>query len=156
MLVQIQSCVVASRPYPEPRADDLAQTSASANSRILIVNEDMRSADSLKCTLQGLGYTATFTAYSARRALATVAEFAPAMVILDLELPDMTGYQLARRFRSHLQRFVRQVPLLAIAEPLVSIDRERTLAAGFIGCLAKPVAQSELCSMLRRLRGPFM
>jgi len=116
----------------------------------------MRSADSLKCTLQELGYTATFTAYSARRALAAVAEFSPAMVILDLELPDMTGYQLARRFRSHLQRYVRQLPLLAIAECPVSIDAERTRAAGFIGCLAKPVAQLELHSMLRRLRGPFM
>jgi CheY-like chemotaxis protein len=154
--VQIQSCLVAPQPSFEPRADDLAQTSASGNSRILIVNEDMRSADSLKCTLQELGYTATFTAYSARRALASVADFSPVMVILDLELPDMTGYQLARRFRSHLQRSVRQVPLLAIAEPLMSIDPERTRAAGFIGCLAKPVVQSELCTMLRRLRDPFM
>ena len=113
--MQIQSCVVAWQPSLEPRADDLAQSPAPGNSRILIVNEDMRSADSLKYTLQELGYTATFTAYSARRALAAVAEFSPAMVILDLELPDMTGYQLARRFRSHLQRYVRQLLLLAIA-----------------------------------------
>jgi CheY-like chemotaxis protein len=154
--VQIQSGIAASQLWLEPRADELAQTSPSGNSRILIVNEDMRSADSLKCTLQELGYTATFTAYSARRALATVADFSPVMVILDLELPDMTGYQLARRFRSHLQLSVRQVPLLAIAEPRVSIDAERTRAAGFIGCLAKPVVQSELCRMLRRLRDPFM
>ena len=154
--MQIQSCVAAWRPSLEPRPDDLAQTPAPGNSRILIVNEDMRSADSLKCTLQELGYTATFTAYSARRALAAVAEFSPAIVILDLELPDMTGYQLARRFRSHLQRYVRQLPLLAIAECPVSIDAERTRAAGFIGCLAKPVAQLELNRMLRRLRGPFM
>lgn len=154
--MQIQSSVAAWRPSLEPQADDLAQEPVAGNSRILIVNEDMRSADSLKWTLQELGYMATFTAYSARRALATVAEFSPAIVILDLELPDMTGYQLARRFRSHLQRSVRQVPLLAIAEPLVSVDLERTRAAGFIGCLAKPVAQLELCSMLRRLRGQSM
>jgi CheY-like chemotaxis protein len=154
--VRIQSSVVAWQPSFEPWADDLAQAPSPGNPRILIVNEDMRSADSLKCTLQELGYTATLTAYSARRALAAVAEFSPAVVILDLELPDMTGYQLARRFRSHLQRSVRQVPLLAIAEGLVSIDAERTRAAGFIGCLAKPVAQVELCSMLRRLRGQSM
>jgi CheY-like chemotaxis protein len=151
--VQIQSSVAAWRPSLEPRADDLAQAPVAGNSRILIVNEDMRSADSLKCTLQDLGYSATFTAYSARRALTAVAEFSPAIVILDLELPDMTGYQLARRFRSHLQRFVRQVPLLAIAEHLVSVDAERTRAAGFIGCLAKPVAPLELHGMLRRWRG---
>ena len=133
--MRIQSSVAAWRPSLEPQFDDLAQAPAPGNSRILIVNEDMRSADSLKCTLQELGYTATFTAYSARRALATVAEFSPAIVILDLELPDMTGYQLARRFCSHLQRYVRQVPLLAIAEPRESIDHERTRAAAFVGRL---------------------
>ena len=154
--MQIQSCVAAWRPSLEPRTDDLAQTPAPGNSRVLIVNEDMRSADSLKYTLQELGFMATFTAYSARRALAAVAEFSPAIVIVDLELPDMTGYQLAGRFRSHLQRSVRQLPLLAIAECPVSIDPERSRAAGFIGCLAKPAAQLEVHSMLRRLRGPFM
>ena len=43
--------------------------------RILIVNEDMRCADSLKRTLQGLGYSTTFTAYSARRALVAAVTF---------------------------------------------------------------------------------
>jgi PleD family two-component response regulator len=45
--------------------------------KILIVNEDMRCADSLKRTLQGLGYSTTFTAYTAQRALAAVADFSP-------------------------------------------------------------------------------
>ena len=63
---------------------------APANFRILIVNEDMRSADTLKHTLHDLGYFATFTAYSARRALMAVVDFSPAVVLVDLELPDMT------------------------------------------------------------------
>lgn len=119
--------------------------------RILIVNEDMRSADSLKRTLQDLGHSTTFTAYSARRALAAAADFFPAVVILDLELPDMTGYQLAHKLRSHLKSSVRRVPLLAIAERHVSNNLELTRAAGFIGCLTKPVLPIELHSMLRRL-----
>ena len=121
------------------------------NLRILIVNEDMRSADSLKYTLQELGYSTTFTAYSARRALTAAADFSPAVVILDLELPDMTGYQLAHKLRSHLKSSVRRVPLLAIAERHVSGNLELTRAAGFIGCLTKPVLPMELRSMLRRL-----
>src|SRR4051812_28110490 len=95
---------------------------APCNLRILIVNEDMRSADSLKRTLQELGYLTTFTAYSARRALVAAADFSPAVAIVDLELPDMTGYQLANKLRSHLKRYVRQVPLLAIAESHVLGD----------------------------------
>ena len=123
-----------------------------ANLRILIVNEDMRSADSLKSTLHDLGYFTTFTAYSARRALVAAGDFAPAVVLLDLELPDMTGYQLARKLRSHLCGGVRRIPLLAIAERLMPDDAALTHAAGFMGCLTKPVAPLDLDRLLRKLR----
>jgi CheY-like chemotaxis protein len=123
-----------------------------ANLRILIVNEDMRCADSLKRTLHDLGYFTTFTAYSARRALVAAADFSPAIALLDLELPDMTGYQLAQKLRSHLQGCVRRMPLLAIAERLVFGDSELTRAAGFMGCLTKPVLSLELKKMLQKLQ----
>jgi CheY-like chemotaxis protein len=126
---------------------------ATDHLRILIVNEDMRCADSLKRTLQELGYSTTFTAYSARRALEAAADFSPAVALVDLELPDMTGYQLAHKLRSHLNRYVRQVPLLAIAESDVIGNLELTCAAGFIGCLTKPVRPLELRSVLRKLQG---
>lgn len=127
-------------------------TLAPANLRILIVNEDMSCADSLKRTLQELGYSTTFTAYSARRALVAAADFSPAIALVDLELPDMTGYQLAHKLGSHLKRCVRQVPLLAIAESHVFGNLELTRAAGFIGCLTKPVRPLELKSVLRNLQ----
>ena len=129
-----------------------AVASAPANLRILIVNEDMRCADLLKRTLHELGYFTTWTAYSARRALVAAVDFSPAVALLDLELPDMTGYQLAQKLRSHLRGHVRQLPLLAIAERFVSGDFERTLAAGFIGCLAKPVLPMALNRVLRKLQ----
>ncbi len=50
---------------------------APADLRILIVNEDMRSGDSLKRTLQEMGYSTTLTAYSAKRALVAAADFSP-------------------------------------------------------------------------------
>jgi DNA-binding response OmpR family regulator len=120
--------------------------------RILIVNEDMRCADSLKFTLQELGYSTVFTAYSGRRALVAAADFSPAIALVDLELPDMTVYQLAHKLRSHLKRYVRQVPLLAIAERRVFANPELTCAAGFLGCLTKPVIPAELNSVLRKLQ----
>lgn len=132
---------------PEPAAE-----LAPSNFRILIVNEDMRSADTLKRTLHDLGYLTTFTAYSARRALVAAVEFSPAVALLDLELPDMTGYQLAHRFRSHLSKSVRQVPLLAVAELSLHGDAELTRAAGFVGCLAKPVPSPALNVLLNKLQ----
>jgi two-component system sensor histidine kinase EvgS len=125
---------------------------APANLRILIVNECMHSAGVLKSTLHDLGYFTTFTAYSGRRALTAAADFYPAVSILDLELPDMTGYQLAQRLRSHLERHIRQMPLLAIAERPRFGNFELTRAAGFIGCLSKPVLPVELNSILRKLQ----
>jgi len=112
----------------------------------------MRSADSLKSTLRDLGYLSTFTAYSARRALAAVVDFAPAVALLDLELPDMTGYQLANKFRAHLSDVVRSLPLLAIAEQPRFGNSELTRAAGFIGCLSKPVQRGALNALLDRLQ----
>jgi len=149
--VQIHSVAIAGRRPLEAYDDVPAAALGPRNLRILIVNEDMRSADSLKRTLQDLGYATTFTAYSARRALVAAADFFPAVVILDLELPDMTGYQLARKLRSHLKSSVRRVPLLAIAERHISGNLELTRDAGFIGCLTKPVLPMELHTMLRRL-----
>lgn len=129
---------------------------APSNFRILIVNEDMRSADTLKRTLHDLGYFTTFTAYSARRALVAAVEFSPAVALLDLELPDMNGYQLAHRFRSHGEKAVRQVPLLAIAELTTYGDDQLTRAAGFLGCLAKPVSPAALNALLNKLQaGPW-
>jgi CheY-like chemotaxis protein len=138
--------------YPMDAGAELAPELAPSNFKILIVNEDMRSADTLKGTLRDLGYFTTFTAYSARRALVAAVDFSPAVALLDLELPDMTGYQLLHRFRSHLSKDVRQVPLLAIAELPAFGNIELARAAGFIGCLAKPVPPAALNELLRNLQ----
>lgn len=152
--MQIHSAALANRSLLSMPHEDLAQLSlAPADLRILIVNEDMRSADSLKCTLGELGYHTTLTAYSAKRALAVMADFSPSVALLDLELPDMTGFQLAHKLQSHLLRCIRRVPLLAIAERLVFANTELARAAGFVGCLTKPVRRIELNRALRGLQG---
>ena len=150
--MQIHSQVLLRCPLPLEQGPEPASELSPSNFRILIVNEDMRSADSLKRTLHDLGYYTTFTAYSARRALVAVENFSPAVALLDLELPDMTGYQLAHRFRSHLSKGVRRVPLLAIAELPRFGNEELTRAAGFMGCLAKPVPPMALNALLNTLQ----
>jgi CheY-like chemotaxis protein len=150
--MQIHSRAMLRWHFPLPELAEQAAEIAPSNFRVLIVNEDMRSADSLKRTLHDLGYFTTFTAYSARRALVAAVDFLPAVALLDLELPDMTGYQLAHRFQSHLSRDVRKVPLLAIAELPGLGNAERARAAGFIGCLDKPVPPGALEDLLRKLQ----
>ena len=137
-----------------PYDDDerLVSSPAPSNFRVLIVNEDMRNADSLKRTLNDLGYFATRTAYSAGRALSVAKDFAPSVALVDLVLPDMTGYQLAKRLRSHLCIGVRKVPLLAIAEYPLYGTAELTRAAGFMGWRPKPVEPLALNLLLSRLQ----
>lgn len=152
--MQIHSAAASNRPpFLVADADIPELGLAPADLRILIVNEDMRSADSLRRTLRELGYYTTLTAYSAKRALDAAADFCPSVALLDLELPDMTGYQLARRLRSHLLTFVRRVPLVAVAEKRVLGNTELTRAAGFAGCLTKPVMPRALGGMLQRVHG---
>jgi CheY-like chemotaxis protein len=115
------------------------------------VNEDIHCAASLRGTLHDLGYRTTCIAYSAKRALVAAGEFSPSIVLLDLELPDMTGFQLATKLHAHSQSHVRRIPLVAIAERPVSGDRERALAGGFIGCLTKPVLANELNRVMHKL-----
>lgn len=150
--MQTHSVAVERRLPPEAYRHAPALNLARESLRILIVNEDMRSADALKSTLHELGYFTTLTAYSARRALAAAADFSPSVALVDLELPDMSGYQLAGKLRSHLRGHVRKVPLLAISERHVFGHIELARAAGFIGCLAKPVQPLELDCILRRLQ----
>ena len=150
--MQINCQAMIRNCFPLDRGPNPASELAPSNFRILIVNEDMRSADSLKQTLHDLGYFTTLTAYSARRALASVEDFSPAVALLDLELPDMTGYQLAQELRSHLSKAVRRVPLLAIAELPRFGNAELTRAAGFMGCLSKPVPPMALNALLGKLQ----
>ena len=149
--MQTHSALISNRRALIAQANIPQLQLAPADLRILIVNEDMRSADSLKRTLQELGYSTTLTAYSAKRALVAAADFHPYIALLDLELPDMTGFQLAHKLRSHVLDCVRRVPLLAIAESPVFGNADLTRAAGFIGCLSKPVIPGELNRVLRGL-----
>jgi CheY-like chemotaxis protein len=150
--MQIHSQTNSHRHLLLEEGPELASEFAPSIFRILIVNEDMRSADTLKRTLRDLGYFTTFTAYSARRGLVAAVDFSPAVALVDLELPDMTGYQLANKFRSHLSKGVRKVPLLAIAEMPRIGNAELARAAGFIGYLAKPVQPMELNALLGKLQ----
>lgn len=150
--MQIHSQALFHAHLPADDDAELASGPAPSNFRILIVNEDFRSADALKRTLNDLGYYTTCTAYSARRALQVAEDFSPAVALLDLELPDMTGYQLAGKLRSHLSSHVRKVPLLAIAELASVGTAEQTRAAGFLGWLAKPVPPIALNALLAQLQ----
>ncbi len=114
--------------------------------RILIVDNDMRSADSLELMLHASGYSETRVAYSGHAALAIAADFQPGVALLDLSLFDMTSYELARSLREQAQSH--DLRLIALTSSPEHAAREQARVAGFERYLIKPVAALNLSALL--------
>jgi CheY-like chemotaxis protein len=114
--------------------------------RILIVDNDMCSADSTELMLHAAGHSETRVAYSGTAALVIALDFQPSVVLVDLSLLDMTGYELARSLREQAQS--QQVRLIAVTSSPEHVAREEARLAGFERYLVKPVASIELARLL--------
>ena len=127
--------------------------SPSANGRVLVVDDNADSAESMAMLLQMSGLD-TQTAFDGSSALATANDFQPQVVLLDLGLPEMSGFDVAQRLRQvpGLERVV----LIAMTGYGQDEDRRRTAAAGFVHHLVKPIdptaLQQTVADALRQLR----
>jgi two-component system CheB/CheR fusion protein len=119
---------------PEPTAR--AEPEVPVSRRILIVDDNRDSAESMAMLLQLSGH-ATWIAYDGHAALALAAEHAPDVVLLDIGLPGMDGYQVARRLRELPQTC--DSLLIALTGYGQADDRRRSAEAGFDGHFVKPV-----------------
>lgn len=90
-------------------------------------------------------------ARSGPEALDAVEQRVPDLILLDLGLPEMDGYHVARTLREQYPR--EQVTIVALSGWSTAHDRARTRAAGFDEHLAKPVEPSVLIRTLRALLG---
>jgi DNA-binding response OmpR family regulator len=72
-------------------------------SHILIVDDDVYADDALASLLQSAGHGGARVAYTGATALALALEFVPTVLLLDLDLPDMSGYDVARQLFQHPQ-----------------------------------------------------
>lgn len=124
---------------------------AEAHGRILIVDDNVDAATTLCDMLQLIGHTVA-TAHDARGALARAADGGPwDAVILDLGLPDMTGYELAGRLRQ--LPAARQSVFIALTGYGQAQDRAISLASGFDHHLVKPANIALLVGLLSRAPG---
>ena len=132
-------------PLIEKASDETEEQAVMAGParRILIVDDNADAADSLAMMLNLTGHTAE-AVYGSTQALAHVAEFQPEVILLDIGLPGMDGYEVARRLRA-TGNMARIVALTGYGQ---SEDVERGKRAGFDAHLIKPV---DLQSLLRNL-----
>jgi signal transduction histidine kinase len=113
--------------------------------RILIVDDNIDAADTLAALLRQLGAVAA-TAYSGREALDAIEPFRPEVILLDIGMPGMDGYEAARRIRARTP--AARLLLIALTGWGQEQDFERSLAAGFDHHLVKPVELSRLRDLL--------
>jgi two-component system CheB/CheR fusion protein len=119
---------------PEPTA--IAEPEATVPRRILVVDDNRDSAESMAMLLQLSGH-ATWIAYDGHAALTLAAAHSPDVVLLDIGLPGIDGYQVARRLRELPQTC--DSLLIALTGYGQADDRQRSAEAGFDGHLVKPV-----------------
>jgi len=119
---------------------------SAAPTRILIVDDDIASSDSLELMLHASGYSQTCVAYSGHAALAIAAVFRPDVVLLELSLLDMSGYEVARLLRERAQSH--DLRLIALTSGREYAGRELARVAGFERYLLKPVAAGDLSGLL--------
>ena len=118
-----------------------------AGERVLIVEDNEKNMKLVRDILQAVGYT-PIEASSGQEAIAVATAEAPALVLMDIQLPDLDGAVALQRLRAD-ERTAR-VPVLALTAQAMQGDRERFLAAGFDGYLSKPIDVDELIEIVRR------
>ena len=107
-----------------------------AGEQILVVEDNERNMKLFRDVLQATGYR-TLEASTAGEALTLATEHRPALVLMDIQLPDMDGLEALGRLRMDARTAA--IPVLALTAQAMRGDRERFTAAGFDGYVAKPV-----------------
>ena len=118
-----------------------------AGERILVVEDNEKNMKLFRDVLQATGYR-TLEASTAGRALALAAEHRPALVLMDIRLPDLDGLETLSRLR--MDASTAGIPVLAVTAQAMKGDRERFMEAGFDGYLSKPVDVDELLEAVAR------
>jgi CheY-like chemotaxis protein len=134
-----------------PSPPDAAQAVSAAvygPTRILVVDDSRDSADSLRALLELLGAQVR-VAYDGSAALDVVCAYRPEAVLLDIGMPGMDGYEVARRIRDRPES--QHVTLIALTGWGQQKDRRDSEAAGFDHHLIKPVDIDALQGLLKAL-----
>jgi CheY-like chemotaxis protein len=114
---------------------------------ILIIDNDVNSASSLELMLHAVGQPETRIAHSGDAALAVAAVFEPSVILLEVDLLDVNGYELAQTLRGRAP--TRKLRLIALTTSRERQDPELARAAGFERYLLKPVAALDLSNLLK-------
>jgi len=117
---------------------------------ILIVDDSAVMVRLLEYTLRSVGY-ATQAALSGDAALERIREQRPALVFLDIMMPDVDGLQVLRRIRR--DPALAELPVVVISARAQEADRDAALAAGATDYMTKPYSRDQVLAFAARYGG---
>jgi PAS domain S-box-containing protein len=123
-----------------------------AGVRVLAVDDDADALAMMCDILEATGATVT-TSCSAAEALRSLDERCPDVLVADLSMPEMDGFELIAAIRRHADAKLRNLPAAALTAYARSEDRVRALRSGFTMHLAKPIEPVELMAAVVTLAG---
>ena len=103
---------------------------------VLLIEDNEQNRYLVTFLLERHGYEVRSVA-DGRRALEAVEDFVPSLILLDIQLPKMDGYTVARALRK--KDALRSVPMVAVTSYAMAGDREKALEAGCTGYIEKPI-----------------
>ena len=133
---------------PQPSAAQREEKGAAQPCKVLIVDDNEDTVTSMSMMLRILGHD-THVAREGPEALEVASSFLPHVVLLDIALPKMNGYEVARRIRQ--QSWGKDMKLVALTGWGQEDDIRRSLEAGFDHHLTKPVEPDALADLLKNL-----
>src|SRR5580698_10367533 len=113
--------------------------------RVLLVDDSIEAAEAMSMLLETLGHDVR-TMHDGPSTLAMVDEFAPEVVILDIGLPGMNGFEVARELRA--RESTRHVLMIALTGYGDASDKRQAHEAGFDHHLVKPVSFTTIENMI--------
>ena len=132
---------------PLSAAGTITDDNVFAGKKILLVDDDMRNVFALSVALEGHGMVVC-TANDGKEALDVLSKNKDtAIVLMDIMMPEMDGYEAMRHIRNTMQ--LTTLPVIALTAKAMQADREKSLEAGASDYITKPVDMGRLLSLMR-------
>jgi CheY-like chemotaxis protein len=140
---------LADSPPPEPPRESAVNVAPTYRARILVADDNRDAADTLSAILELDGHEVR-TAYDGAEAVQIAAQFAPQIALLDIGMPNLDGYQTARRIRE--QSWGSSMLLVALTGWGQEQARRQATEAGFNCHLVKPGDPQTIGALIEQIK----
>jgi CheY-like chemotaxis protein/PAS domain-containing protein len=126
-----------------------ASGGGDANIQVLVAEDNDINQIVFSQILEGLGYSYRIAA-SGDEAVQMWAEFRPAIILMDISLPVLTGFEAAKLIRDMEEGSGRQTPIIGVLNQAFELDRSQCMAVGMNGVILKPVSPDMLETVFQK------